>query len=164
MHLATIQWQFANENHVWKMSLGALSLVWSLASSGRELSVLISSSGTPSDHHKINISTAIQRIIYAGRTREREIKKFAARKCVARKIWIFTDADEKNIIAPRHTPRGEFYGWSAREPRARFRSLILFGPRLLLKFGRVIIFARAPLLFAPSTTPWARPTLFAAPH
>jgi hypothetical protein len=85
VHLLTFLGLRAPKNHQWRMSLGALSLVWSLASSGRELSVLISSSGAPSDHHKINISTAIQRIIYAGRTRERD-KKYAARKCVARKI------------------------------------------------------------------------------
>lgn len=94
------------------------------------LSVLISSSGAPSDHHKINISTAIQRIIYAGRTRERD-KKYAARKCVARKIWIFTGAAGKYQCAAQHTRTT----WRVLRPecagaaRARFRSLILFGPR-----------------------------------
>jgi hypothetical protein len=83
---------------------------------------------------------------------EREIKN-TPRASAWREKFEYLRALEENINAPQHTPRGEFYGRSARELRARFRSLILFGPRLLLKFGRVIIFALAPLLFAPSTTP-----------
>jgi hypothetical protein len=127
------------------------------------LSVLISSSGAPSDHHKINISTAIQRIIYAGRTREREIKNTPRASAWRENLNIYGRCRK---ISTQHTPRGEFYGPSAREPRERVFDLLFYLGRAAVAEIRPshYLCPRASSFCAQHHALQAWPTLFAAPH
>jgi hypothetical protein len=87
---------------------------------------------------------------------EREIKKIRRAQVRGEKnLNIYGRCRKISTRRAAYAPRGEFYGRSAREPRERVFDLLFYlgRARLLLKFGRVIIFALAPLLFAPSTTP-----------